>query len=70
MDTYEGKSDRDLLVEMHTTLKTIPPRLDDLEDTQRSHSSQISYWKGAIAIIGLLTLAFGGVLLAHIVSGR
>lgn len=30
--------------------------------------SQLSYWKGALALIALLVAAFGGVLLEHVIA--
>ena len=35
-----------------------------------NHSEQLSYWKGGLAVIGLLVIVFGGGLLAHILGGK
>jgi hypothetical protein len=45
-------------------------KVPELEVSVESHSSQIAYWKGAIAIVGLLLVALGGVLLTHILGGK
>lgn len=34
------------------------------------HDSQISYWKGAIAVVAVLMLALGGVIFAHVMGGK
>jgi len=35
-----------------------------------AHDRQISYWKGAIAVVAFLVLALGGVLAAHLMGGH
>jgi hypothetical protein len=42
------------------------------EDSKRFNKidNQLSYWKGALALGGILLLALGGVLLAHIWGGH
>lgn len=42
---------------------------DDAEQFKSLVGTQ-NYWKGAIALAGVLILTFGGVLFAHILSGK
>lgn len=50
--------------------KTLDGHAD--EDSKRfgKIDNQLSYWKGAIALGGILLLALGGALLAHIWGGH
>jgi hypothetical protein len=45
-------------------------RHETLSLTVSKQAEQISYWKGAIAVIALLVLALGGVLISHILGGK
>ena len=43
-------------------------RIPRLEGAQKKHAEQISFWRGAIAIIGFLLLIFGAMLAQHVVN--
>jgi hypothetical protein len=76
----EPKSDRDLLVEVHTTVNRMDTELfggdgrkgkiTELEEVQDQHSSQINFWRGGIAVCALLILAVGAFLVAHVMGGK
>ena len=47
------------------------PRLRDDHDTLKANvNSQLSYWRGAIAVTAFLVLVFGGILITHIMEGK
>jgi hypothetical protein len=35
-----------------------------------THDKNFAYYKGAIAVIGFIIIVFGGVLCAHVLSGK
>jgi len=78
------ESDRDILIELRTKVGEIhrdmtqpEGRVPKLEVTVDEHSSQINSFAGGlkvalwvIGLVGTLVLAFGGVLLAHVLGGK
>lgn len=78
------ESDRDILIAVRTKVEEIhrdmtqpEGRVPKLEATVVEHSAQINSFTGGlrvsvwvIGIIGTLVMAFGGVLLAHILGGK
>ncbi len=70
-------SERDILIEVRTKVNDIHfnmtqpgGKVPRLESIVEKHASQISYWKGAVAVIAILILAFGAVLAEHLLSGK
>ena len=43
---------------------------EELRSTVGEQGKQIAYWKGAIAVVGVLLLALGGAVLAHVLGGK
>jgi len=41
-----------------------------LENVVVEQGKQISYWKGAIAVVAFLLLTLGGAVLAHVLGGK
>jgi hypothetical protein len=44
-------------------------RVPEMARTITRHDRQISYWKGAIAVVAFLLLMLGGEVVAHILKG-
>lgn len=79
-----AESDRDILIRVDTTVKSMHEqllgsdgRVPKLEATQEDHAAKINTFTGSaktlawvIGGIGILAMAFGGVLLAHIMGGK
>lgn len=70
-------SDHDLLVRidertesMHVQLLGPDGRVPNLEKTQKKHAEQINFWRGGLALCGLIVLAFGAAFLVHIWGGH
>ena len=78
-------TDRDLLVRIDERVKNIrdelltPPdgRVPKLEAVQDDHAAKINTALGSVKTlmwviggVGILAMAFGGVLLAHVMSGK
>lgn len=71
-----AENEREILLRVDERTKTLHDellgvdrrggRIPQLEEAQRKHADQISFWRGAIAIIGFLLLVFGGAFIAHV----
>jgi len=66
-------TDRDILIEVKTKVNEIhremthsDGRVPKLERRVELHASQINYWKGAVAIVGLLVVVFGSIVVSHV----
>lgn len=70
-------TDRDILIAVKTTVDEIHREMTApggkvpiLAEKVDEHSQQLSYYKGALALVGLLLLAFGTALAAHLLGGH
>lgn len=71
-------SDREILVRIDERTKAVHEeliggpgrkgRVPQLEEEQAEHTRQIAFWKGAIALVGFLVLAFGALFLGHVLA--
>jgi hypothetical protein len=43
---------------------------DKLATAQNEQAQQISYWKGAIAVVAFFLLVFGATFVLHLVGGK
>lgn len=76
------ESDRDILIRIDERTRGLHDeligsaerdgRIPLIESKLNAHASQINFWRGAIAVIAALMVAFGGTLIAHVLraSGK